>query len=67
MAAELIITLEVEQDLTETYEWYEARSFGLGETFLVTVDAEIQAIPRQPELRRLIHKNYRRGLVRRFP
>ena len=29
MVAELIIALEAEQDLTESYDWYQARRVGL--------------------------------------
>jgi len=39
----------------------------LGEEFLSCVDACIEVIRRVPELYALIHENYRRGLVRRFP
>jgi hypothetical protein len=38
-----------------------------GEDYLMRVDACIQAICRTPELHQVIFKNYRRGLVRRFP
>lgn len=67
MAVELIFAPEADQDLAETYDWYEARRFGLGETFLTSVDAAIKAILRQPEMHRMMHEKYRRGLVRRFP
>lgn len=67
MAAELIIAPEVEQDIVEAYAWYENRRIGLGEEFLSRVDACIQAILRNPEMHRVVHENYRRGLVRRFP
>jgi plasmid stabilization system protein ParE len=67
MAAELIIAPEAEQDLAEAYSWYESRRAGLGEEFLTNVDACIQAIRRTPEMHRMVHENYRRGLVRRFP
>ena len=67
MAAELIIAPEAEQDITQAYGWYDARRAGLGEDFLSCVDACIQAICRTPELHAVIHENYRRALVRRFP
>ena len=40
---------------------------GLGEEFLSCVDACIQAICRLPEMHAMVHKEYRRALVRRFP
>ena len=67
MAAELILAPEAEQDLAEAYEWYENRRAGLGEEFLSCVDACIAAIQRTPEMYKVVHENYRRGLVRRFP
>ena len=67
MAAELIVAPEAEQDIGDAYEWYEARRDGLGEEFLSCVDACIQAVCRMPEMYEKVHKDYRRGLVRRFP
>jgi plasmid stabilization system protein ParE len=67
MAAELIVAPEAEQDMDESYRWYESRRTGLGEEFLDCVDACIQAICRTPKMHATIHENYRRGLVRRFP
>ncbi|MBY0524985.1 MAG: type II toxin-antitoxin system RelE/ParE family toxin [Gemmataceae bacterium] len=67
MAAELIIAPEAEQDIDEAYAWYEGQRAGLGEDFLSRVDASIQAICRTPEMHQVVHEDYRRGLVRRFP
>ena len=67
MAANLVIAPEAEQDLDEAYAWYEDRRIGLGEEFLSSVDACIQFICRNPEIREVVHKSYRRALVRRFP
>jgi plasmid stabilization system protein ParE len=67
MPAELIVAPEAEQDLAEAYGWYEARRIGLGEEFVSSVDACIEAIRRTPEMHALVHENYRRGLMRRFP
>ena len=67
MPAELVFAPEVEQDLTEAYDWYEGHRPGLGEEFLSCVDACIQAICRNPEMHATVHADYRRSLVRRFP
>jgi plasmid stabilization system protein ParE len=67
MIAELVIASEIEQDILEAYSWYEDRRSGLGEEFLSCVDACIEAICRTPEMHVVVHENYRRGLVRRFP
>ena len=67
MAAELILASETEQDIAEAYAWYEDRRIGLGEELLSCIDACIEAIRRTPEMHVVVHENYRRGLVRRFP
>jgi plasmid stabilization system protein ParE len=67
MSAELIIAPEAQQDVDEAYCWYEDRRPGLGEEFLSCVDACIQAICRTPDLYSIVHDEYRRALVRRFP
>ena len=67
MALELIVAAEAEHDLAEAYAWYEQRGLGLGEEFLVCVDACVQRILRLPESFPVVHESYRRGLVRRFP
>lgn len=67
MAAELVLAPEAEQDIADAYAWYESRRPGLGEEFLSCVDACMEAICRTPEMYSVVHENYRRGLVRRFP
>ena len=67
MAAKLVFTSEAEQDITEAYRWYEDRRAGLGEDFLSCVEACLGVIGRSPEMYAVVHENYRRGLVRRFP
>lgn len=67
MAVELVIAPEAEQDIAEAYAWYEHRRSELGEEFLSSVDAYIQAICRMPKMQSVVHAEYRRGLVRRFP
>lgn len=67
MAVELILAPEVEHDVGEAYHWYEGRRVGLGEDFLLRVDACVQGILRGPETHRVVFQNYRRALVRRFP
>ena len=67
MAAEPVLAIETEQDISEAYDWYENRRHGLGEEFLSCVDACIQSMCRTPELHAKVHEDYRRALVRRFP
>lgn len=67
MAADLKFAPEAEQDLAGAYAWYEHQRTGLGEEFLSCVDARIEAICRSPEMHEIVHENYRRALIRRFP
>jgi toxin ParE1/3/4 len=63
----LVIRDEAEADLAEALRWYEARSAGLGESFVAAVDACLAEITRQPELHPQVHGRARRALLRRFP
>lgn len=67
MAARLVIAPEAEQDIAEAYAWYEGRRAGLGEEFLSSVDACLEAIRRAPENCGVIYERIQRALVRRFP
>lgn len=67
MPVKLIIAPEALNDVDEAYCWYEDRRPGLGEEFLGCVDACIQGICRMPDRNPVIHEEYRRALVRRFP
>lgn len=67
MGVELVIAPEAEQDLDEAYAGYEKQRVGLGEEFLSSVDACIEFICRFLESGQIVHKEYRRALVRRFP
>lgn len=50
MKSPLIIRPEAESDLAEAYRWYEAQVPGLGSDFLLSVDAALSSIRRNPEL-----------------
>ena len=67
MAARLVFTQEVKQDIAEAYTWYQNQRIGLGEEFLRSVEASFETIRRLPELRAPVQENYRRAMVRRFP
>lgn len=67
MAARLILTAEVEQDIDDAYGWYEQRQFGLGEDFVARVEGCLEAIRRTPDMHAVVHEGYRRASVRRFP
>jgi plasmid stabilization system protein ParE len=67
MSAELILAPEAEQDIADAYAWYEMRRTGLGEEFLSCVEACLEAVRRRPKMHPVVHQEYRRALIRRFP
>ena len=67
MTRRLLIRPEAEADLVEARQWYEARRQGLGDDFLLCVDAKLATIQRHPALFPIVRKNVRRAPLRRFP
>jgi len=67
MPVEPVIAPEAELDIVRAYVWYEDRRAGLGEEFLSSVDACLESIRRRPEMYPVVHQDYRRSLIRRFP
>ena len=64
---EIIIRPKAEVEMTEAYGWYEDRMQGLGSDFILSVDAVLHAIARNPRHYQVIYKNIRRALTKRFP
>ena len=67
MSLELIIRPEAEADALEAYRWYNEQVSGLGQEFLVEIDRALESIGAHPEANRKLYREYRRGLMRRFP
>jgi plasmid stabilization system protein ParE len=67
MDADLRFTSEAAMDIEHAYEWYEQQRAGLGGEFLSCVDAALQLMRRNPLLFAVVHEDFRRALVRRFP
>jgi len=63
----VIIRPEAESDMITAYNWYERCRPGLGEDFLLAVEATLASIERYPEAFSTVHKEIRRTLLRRFP
>jgi toxin ParE1/3/4 len=63
----LRVRRRAELDLDEAYEWYEARSEGLGEAFLRAVSACFARISSHPEAFPEVEHRVRRARLRRFP
>jgi plasmid stabilization system protein ParE len=58
---------EASTELTEAWDWYEARRAGLGGEFVTCVEAAVAGAARTPEVNPRVHGEVRRALVRRFP
>ncbi len=67
MSREIIIRPEAEAELTEAFQWYEARAAGLGSEFIRTVDRLFNSIIRNPQAFEVVYKSARRALTRKFP
>lgn len=64
---ELVFKSEVYEDIKTAYDWYESQRVGLGEDFLLTLEASYANIARAPKQYQDIYKSIKRKLVRRFP
>jgi toxin ParE1/3/4 len=67
MIEHVIYTPEAEEDVIESYAWYENREPGLGEDFLRCVEACVLVIQRHPNIYPIAVDEFRRALIRRFP
>jgi toxin ParE1/3/4 len=63
----LILRPEAEAEMADAFDWYEQRVPGLGEEFLLCVDAVLNSILRNPLQFPRVHRTARRAIMRRFP
>lgn len=67
MIERVIYTEEADDDIAESYDWYESREPGLGEDFLRCVEACVLTIQRHPHIFPVAVDEFRRAPIRRFP
>jgi len=67
MKYKVIIRPEAENDLKETFSWYEDKRKGLGHDFLLQVDGGLKFLERNPEIFKPEYKGIRKHLIKRFP
>ena len=67
MSDKLVFLPEARQDIAGAYSWYEEQDPGLGMDFIRCLEVAILSIARHPRIYPVVHDNYRRALVRRFP
>jgi plasmid stabilization system protein ParE len=58
---------EAEADLTEAFAWYRERGSRLGDEFIRSFDAIVEALRDHPEAFPEVHHGIRRALMGRFP
>lgn len=63
----LIVKPLAEIDAVDVSKWYNKRRDGLGDEFLLALDAKINEIQRNPNNHQIIYKKIRRALTDRFP
>ena len=56
-----------QQEVVDSFDWYESSKPGLGHDFLASVDHCIRLIRSHPEMFPIVFKNHRRALLARFP
>ena len=67
MPHDLIVRPEAEAELSDAYAWYEQRVQGLGDQFILSVDAVFQSLIRSPHQYPKVFKTIRRAIIHRFP
>ena len=67
MSYQLLIRPEAESDITQAFDWYEARKPGLGFEFIGAVEEGLSTIQQNPLAFAKLHRDARRILLKRFP
>ncbi len=63
----LIITPFAEEDAKDAASWYNEKREGLGNEFLLALEAALNAIQRKPNHYQVVFKGLKRALTVRFP
>lgn len=67
MVFQHILVKKAEEDVLETFIWYQQKHEGLGDEFLLSLEAEINAICRNPFGFQIQYMAIRMVTIRRFP
>lgn len=67
MIEQLLFIPEANDDVVQSYNWYESSEPGLGEEFLRCLEACLHGIQRHPEMYPVAVDEFRRAPIRRFP
>ena len=67
MNYQLVVLPTVQTDIEEAALWYNNQRKGLGAELLLSIEAEINLIARNPYTYQVSKKDYRRALIHKFP
>ena len=67
MPYQLRIRSAAEADIQDAYQYYEKCRKGLGQDFILCIEASLDKITKNPNHYPIVHKNIHRILIRRFP
>lgn len=67
MIERVAFTPEADDDVADSYRWYESREPGLGDEFLRCIAACLLLIRRHPDMYPIAVDGFRRAPIRRFP
>lgn len=67
MARRLVLQIQAEADVDGAVSWYESERAGLGVAFLHDLNDLLERIEENPFQFPVVHKETRRGLMKRFP
>lgn len=67
MSFEIIVRPGAQKDIEAIFQWYEEKEPGLGDYFILCLDASLARIARSPTAHRIVRHEYRRFFVRKFP
>lgn len=67
MSYQLELTEEARLDIQESWLWYENQKANLGNEFLLSVEAALSEVERNPFHYQIIYNNVRLAILKRFP
>jgi toxin ParE1/3/4 len=63
----IVIGPEAEAEITQSQDWYDQRSPGLGADFVAAIRSVLAAIAANPFQYQIVWDHYRRAVLHRFP
>lgn len=67
MSYEIQVRHAAELDIAEAQVWYESQRSGLGGEFRFEIARVIDRLADSPLIYQIVHRDFRRAIVRRFP